>query len=65
MDKTHVATLEASVRGGAWGQTTLARPSVLEEAGQKCVSATDGRFVVNNGLHAVRALMNVAAEIEK
>jgi len=64
LDKTHVKTLEETVRGGAWGQTTLVRPSVLQEGGKKCTSGEDGRYVLNNGLHAVKALMNVAAELE-
>ena len=58
MDLTHVKDLE-TVRGGAWRQTTLVRPSVLQEGGEE-----DGRYVLNNGLHAVKALMNVAAELE-
>ena len=64
LDATHVATLEETVRGGAWGQTTLVRPSVLHENGKKCTSAEDGRYMLNNGLHAVKALMNVAAELD-
>ena len=64
MDLTHVKDLEETVRGGAWGQTTLVRPSVLLEGGKKCTSGEDGRYVLNNGLHAVKALMNVAAELE-
>lgn len=64
LDETHVKTLEETVRGGAWGQTTLVRPSVLHEGEKKCTSAEDGRYVLNNGLHAVKALMNVAAQVE-
>ena len=64
LDLTHVKDLEETVRGGAWGQTTLVRPSVLQEGGKKCTSGEDGRYVLNNGLHAVKALMNVAAELE-
>ena len=64
LDESHVKALEETVRGGAWGQTTLVRPSVLHEGEKKCKSAEDGRYVLNNGLHAVKALMNVAAEVE-
>ena len=64
LDESHVKALEETVRGGAWGQTTLVRPSVLQEGEKKCVSAEDGRYLLNNGLHAVKALMNVAAEVE-
>ena len=64
MDETHVKTLEETVRGGAWGQTTLVRPSVLQAGEKKCTSLEDGRYVLNNGLHAVKALMNVAAELD-
>ena len=64
MDETHVKTLEETVRGGAWGQTTLVRPSVLQVGEKKCTPLEDGRYVLNNGLHAVKALMNVAAEVE-
>ena len=65
LEASHVKSLEETVRGGAWGQTTLVRPSVLQEGEKKCTSKEDGRYVLNNGLHAVKALMNVAAEVEK
>ena len=64
LDASHVKTLEETVRGGAWGHTKLVRPSVLEEGGKKSTSAEDGRYLLNNGLHAVKALMNLAAELE-
>jgi len=64
LDESHVKALEETVRGGAWGQTTLVRPSVLQEGEKKITSAEDGRYVLNNGLHAVKALKNVAAEVE-
>jgi len=64
LDESHVKALEETVRGGAWGQTTLVRPSVLQEGEKKCKSAEDGRYLLNNGLHAVKALKNVAAEVE-
>ena len=64
LEASHVKSLEETVRGGAWGQTTLVRPSVLQEGEKKCTSKEDGRYVLNNGLHAVKALMNVAAEVE-
>ncbi len=65
LDESHVKALEETVRGGAWGQTTLVRPSVLQVGEKKCTSLEDGRYVLNNGLHAVKALMSVAAELEK
>ena len=42
----------------------MVRPSVLQVSEKKCTSLEDGRYVLNNGLHAVKALMNVAAELE-
>ena len=65
LDPIHVAELEMVVRSGRWGQTTLARPSVLEASGRKVVSLEDGRFALNNGLHAIKALQNVAKAIAK
>ena len=64
LDESHVKALEETVRGGAWGQTTLVRPSVLQEGEKKITSVEDGLYVLNNGLHAVKALKNVAAEVE-
>ena len=64
LDASHVTALMETVRGGSWGQTTLVRPSVLQVGEKKCTSATDGRYVLNNGLHAVMALKKVAAELE-
>ena len=63
LDATHTQTLEEVVRDGDWGLTTLARPSILQESGtgKRLVSTEDGRYLVNNGLHAIKALQNVAA----
>ena len=51
--------------GGSWGQTTLVRASVLQEGGKKVESLEDARYVLNNGLHAIAALKNVADELSK
>ena len=51
LDESHVKALEETVRGGAWGQTTLVRPSVLQEGEKKCVSAEDGRYVRTQSRH--------------
>ncbi len=38
---------------------------MLQESGKKLVSAEDGRYLINNGLHAIKALQNASAELDK
>jgi hypothetical protein len=57
LDNERVDELVAVIMQGSWGMTSLAGPSIVSEGGTKQCSAEDGKFVIFNGKHIVKALL--------
>ena len=63
-DEERVIELVQMIKDGQWGATTMAKPSVLQGAGNVLISAIDGRTLLNNGKQVVIALSRVRQEID-
>ena len=60
MDSTHVDELKTKILDGEFGQTTMSAPSVLVNQNDIPMQSTcDGKFILDNGKHWIKALTDV------
>jgi hypothetical protein len=57
LDSERVDELVAMIVEGSWGATSLAGPSLIAASGTKLTSCEDGKYIIFNGKHVVKALM--------
>ena len=61
LDQGRVSKLVADFKSGAYGQNTLAPPSLIDSAACLC----DGKRRLDNGLQCVAALQILTGELEE
>ena len=60
LTESHVEELKATIMQGDFGQTVMAKPSLLLNVSEQPVQSTwDGNYVINNGKHFVAALKGI------